>query len=319
MKKIIRVSQIDRSPLQFTWIMNNICTNACSYCPVDLHSGTNHNYEWENAKRFFNMLFERYSKIHCVISGGEPSLSPFFREIVEIFYKKGHTIGLTSNAAKPASFWAEVAPFFNYICFSWHPENPDPNFEEKILAASEHTLVSIRIMAHPDYWHQCVNMYYDLFKKHPHLSVESVRILPWNNDVEYIANMYTPEQIRWFETNPTQFRETTNSKFFKKLVMINPTYHFDDGTIASNVENAVDFINSGMTNFYGYKCMIGLKELFVNWRGQIALGNCDTENFIGHINEPEKIIWPTEPIICNKTLCHCTTSVNVPKWSLTDE
>ena len=60
MKRIIQVIQPDTAPLHLTWIINNICTNACSYCPENLHNGSNHNYDWENARKFFKLLFEKY-------------------------------------------------------------------------------------------------------------------------------------------------------------------------------------------------------------------------------------------------------------------
>jgi hypothetical protein len=55
MMQIIEIKQ--KVPAMYlTWVMNNICTNACSYCHPNLHTGTNHNYDWDNAEKFINIV-----------------------------------------------------------------------------------------------------------------------------------------------------------------------------------------------------------------------------------------------------------------------
>jgi organic radical activating enzyme len=311
MKKIIRIQQDDDSLLHLTWLINNICTNACSYCPKDLHAGKNHNYDWEKARVFFKMLFERYPKIHCSVSGGEPSISPFFREIVETFHNAGHTIGVTSNAAKPVRYWAEIAPFLSYICFSYHPENPDPQFKQKVSAVCMNTLTTVRIMMHPEYWDHCVEVH-DSFKDNEFVFVEPVRILNWWGMNNIHLTQYTDEQLEWFYNNSRDNKLLTHMLPSKPVARINSTIHFDDGTIDEQ-PNTVEYINSGMTNFFGYTCEIGLKELKVNWMGDVTLGNCD-DNVIGYIGDPDNIKWPKSSVVCDKTICQCTSSVNINKW-----
>ncbi len=84
-KKIIRVIQKDSSLMHLTWMINNICNNKCTYCLPELNSGKGHHYKWENAKKFLELLFEKYPKIHCSVTGGEPSISHFFPELVKFF------------------------------------------------------------------------------------------------------------------------------------------------------------------------------------------------------------------------------------------
>ena len=311
MKKIIRIQQDDDSLLHLTWIINNICTNSCSYCPSDLHNGKNHNYDWEKAREFFKMLFERYPKIHCSVSGGEPSISPFFREIVETFHNAGHTIGVTSNAAKPVRYWAEIAPFLSYICFSYHPENPDPNFAQKISVVCMNTLTTVRIMMHPEYWDHCVEVH-DSLKDNEFIFVEPVRITNWWGMKNTHLSEYTDAQLEWFYNNSRNNKQLTHILPSKPVARINSKIYFDDGTVDEQ-PNTIEYVNSGMTNFFGYTCEIGLKELKVDWLGKVMLGNCDN-NVIGYIGEPDNIKWPTSSVVCDKTSCVCTTSVNINKW-----
>ena len=312
MNKIIRIQQPDDAPMHLTWMINNICTNHCSYCPPNLHEGKNHHYEWENAKRFFDILFERYPKIHCSVSGGEPSLSPFFPEICKTFYDAGHTIGCTSNAAKPASYWKDIAPYLNYISFSWHPEFPDKNFLEKVIAAARQIPVTVRIMMLPSKWDQCIEMFNEMSKQWEFIT-EPVKIMPYN-DIDVTTYDYTNEQNEWFNNNNGNHED----KSLKHLVRMAPVqilsnYHFDDGTILIE-PNASDWVNRGYTNFNGYTCEIGIKSLFVRPNGIIYLGNCLVGGKIGNINKPEKIMWPTGPSKCNINLCSCSSDVNLNKW-----
>jgi organic radical activating enzyme len=312
MNKIIRIQQPDDAPMHLTWMINNICTNHCSYCPPNLHEGKNHHYEWENAQRFFEILFKRYPKIHCSVSGGEPSLSPFFPDICKTFYNAGHTIGLTSNAAKPASYWKDIAPYLNYICFSWHPEFPDKNFLEKVIAAARQIPVTVRIMMLPGKWEQCVKMFNEMSEQWEFYT-EPVKIMPYN-DIDTKSYDYTEEQNEWFENNHGN-HSRGDPKHIVRLapVKILSNYYFDDGSMVIE-PNASDYVNRGYTNFNGYTCEIGLKSLFVRPNGIIYLGNCLVGGKIGNINKPEKIIWPTGPSKCNINLCSCSSDVNLNKW-----
>ena len=311
MKKIIRVQQRDDSLMHLTWVINNICTNACSYCPSELHNGTNHNYDWNNARKFFEVLFQRYPKIHCSVSGGEPSVSPFFQEIVKIFYEAGHTIGATSNAAKPVAYWEDISKYLSYICFSYHPEFADKDFIKKVTAASKNTLVTARVMMYPKMWDHCLDIYNQLIEV-PHIFVEPVRVLDWNGAADTTASNYTEDQLKFFAENTrgdTILRHLPDHR----IANINATFYFNDNTVDEQ-PNTVDYTNMGMTNFNGYTCEVGLKSLFVSYLGDVQLANCGIYGSIGNIDNPDNVKWPTAPIVCNKSLCHCSSDININKW-----
>jgi organic radical activating enzyme len=315
MKKILKVQQLPDSPFHLTWIINNICTNSCSYCPAILHNGTNHHYDWANAKRFFEILFQKHPKIHCTIAGGEPTVSPFFSELVDIFYDAGHTIGVTSNGSRTVRFWKEISPKLNYVCFSYHAEFPDAEFIEKVLATEEHTPVTVRVMMHPNKWDQCVSVFTELSKNN-YIHVEPVRIIDWKG-VNRTAHIYSDDQTAWLANTPRSKLRIDRFKGQDRYPKIIPWFYLEDSTIDKD-PNAVEYVNAGLTNFYGYSCEAGLKELFINWKGEIYRGNCLIDDDIGNINNPEHIMWPDQPIVCNKNLCHCSSDININKWCLND-
>jgi organic radical activating enzyme len=315
-KKIIRVIQDDPSLLNLTWMVNNICNNRCSYCGPALNSGIGHHYEWENAKKFLEILFERYPKIHCSVTGGEPSISHFFPDLVKFFNVSGHTIGTTSNAFKPIEYWEDISRYLYYICFSYHPEFPAKNFKKKVIASSLNTFVTVRVMMLPSKWDHCMEVFNSL-KDIDTCLLEPVRILDWGGKNRE-AHVYTKDQLDWFESEealkPHQ-KVIRHLIYKKKPVEVSSSFQFDDESILRSVDaNPVQFINSGMTNFKGYVCEIGLKSLFVDSSGKIYLGNCFVGGSIGEIDDYKNVKWTTKPVICNKSICHCSTDVNVSKW-----
>jgi organic radical activating enzyme len=318
-KKLIAITQ-DPKVMQLTWVINNICTNACSYCPKGLHDGKNHHYEWSNAKKFVNELMERHKKINISIAGGEPTLSPHLPELVKLFHDKGHTVTVTTNGARSPRYYEEISPYINGISFSFHPSFEDTNFKEKVRAANKYSNTSVRVMMDTRYWDRCVEIY-QYYVKQADVSVESVRLQDWGVG-QTLGREYTTEQDQWILDNPHISKNidiNTVIKFIKRIkfklpVLMGCKYHWDDGTISQ--QNSIDIINSGLNDFRGWSCDIGLESLFVHYEGDIQRANCrqGTPNrIIGNINKPELIQWPTEPEICVQKECHCSTDIIISK------
>lgn len=295
--------------MHLTWVLNNICTNSCSYCSPNLYAGKNHHYEWDHTSVFLDELFKRYPKIRCSISGGEPSVSPFLPELVKKFYDAGHAISLTTNGAKPVTYWTKLAPYVNALCFSYHPETPDPLFTAKVTEAAKLTSTSVRVMMHPKYWDHCVEQC-NIFSQSGTMFVNPVRILDRLDKLDPQLYTYSQEQLQWlnrYQSKPVM----TDVVLKNSLINEKVTVQFEDGTIRA--PDIPRYINSGMTNFNGYTCYIGLRSLFLNFNGDIKRGNCNVGGMIGNINDLKNIKWPAAPVICTDDICGCGTDVRIPK------
>jgi organic radical activating enzyme len=314
MKKIIEVRQKDPNITHVTWIINNICPNSCIYCPESTHNGSNHNYDWNNARRFVLMLLEKYPKMHLSISGGEPSSSPFLIELVNLFHDGGHTISIITNGYKSADYWREIAQYVTWIGFSYHPEFSNEQYFKNLEAAADITRCGAKVMMLSSHWDQCVKVYEKLNTSSKYVTTPT-RIVEWGtrNGSDY----YTDEQIKWFQTTMTDYNKM-HQHSGKPYSQTEANYYLSDGTIDTTPVAAL-YINRGQTNFKGYECDIGLRSLFIGAFGQIKRGNCLAGGHIGTIDKPEKIIWPDKPIMCNYDLCSCGTDVNINKKSLGPE
>lgn len=296
-----------------TWVVNNICTNQCSYCPSILHAGTNHHYSWEHAEKFARFLIDKYPKIHLALSGGEPTLSPFLMNLVAMFSDAGHAVGMTTNGARTVRYYEEISQHMTYIVFSHHPSFADPQLVDKALAACDRSIVTVSIMFDSRYFDQCLNLYNDLRFKHPKISVMPVKLQDWTGPRNALGREYTEAQLDILNS-------LTRATATQRVVPKNPTLT-GARALYSNGEqkllHAQELINNNQTHFLGWDCRIGLECLFVQFDGIIKTANCRSAAVIGRIQEFDSIQWPTESFICPQTtLCHCVTDVQISKKKL---
>lgn len=311
-KNIISIKRNIPNVMVVTWVINNICDRACAYCPEKLHNGSNHNYEWENARVFWQQLIERYKHIHVSIAGGEPTLSPHLKEAIDMIWESGNTVGLTTNLTRKLRYFEEIAPKCSYISASYHPSSPDLEFVEKVDALQHLAPITVRVMMDANHWELAVETF-DRLSQLSRIRVEPVRILDWENGRN--PHPYTAEQIEWLE-NSTTLEPKEPQPLTRISKDFSVSFENQDGS-ADPQGDANQLISQNQTNFRGWKCHLGLESLFIHQTGSIRKANCDQGIVIGNINRPEsKIIWPVEPEICDMTVCHCVTDVMMTKHKL---
>lgn len=294
----------DDPVFQITWVVNNICTNHCRYCPSYLHSGKNHHYEWLHAERFARSVIERYPKISLSISGGEPTVSPWLKDLVNLFLDRGHEVGLTSNGVRPGRYWDDCRP--DYVCLSYHPAFEDESWLVRAIETGRRIpRTTARIMMDPLHWDRCVKMYHTLLNSQ--LGVEPVKIVHWPR-AQRVS--YSQAQLAWLAQEDLYRNPRTEQEI-----------KFPDNRMAYSIHGSQEpatgswanrLINQNLNYFTGWQCDIGINSLFVQWDGSYRRGNCEQGGFLGWIQDP-KINWPTEPVICEYTTCGCTTDIMINK------
>jgi len=316
MNKLTRIISADPELVTITWMINNICCNKCTYCIPELNAGEGHMYDWRDAINFLEILLDKHPHTHVAITGGEPTMSEHLIDAVDLVTSRGGYIGFTSNGIASTEYYESITKKIGYVCFSWHPEFQRKNFLEKVKIASQNTFVTVRVMMLPRLWDDCVELYDRLANDEefsPH-ALEPVRIVDWGGP-EREAHIYTKEQLDWFEQHPARDVRPRNKIVSEKIniVDLGAWAKFQDGDVLDIVGN--DFVGKGMTNFRGWKCSVGLKSIFIHQSGDIYRGNCWIGGKIGNIKNPEDIQWPTKPLICTKSLCHCQSDIHLTKWS----
>lgn len=315
-----------------TWIMNDICNYSCRYCPPFLHNGTNYKQQddWDNLSEFIHhivdMLGSENRKVMFSISGGEPTLSPFFPQLIKKISELGHFSWVTTNLSRTSRYIEENFKYLTGASCSFHPamefvNNTADEFLERLKVANYQTQASARIMMDPLYWDQTID-FIDRIEKEKIACVEIVMIdsnYGTGSDTPKFADItYTKEQIDFINNFKPIYVEKyrPEQKFYPDLKTKNPEVIFEDGSTVSGGVNYQTFINNGQTNFYGYTCEIGNGSMFIHQKGTIRKANCHVGGNWGNINDWKTINWKEfkQPVTCTQLSCNCGADVPITKW-----
>lgn len=331
-KKVFQIENEKYSVV--TWVLNDICNYSCRYCPDDLHNGKNYKQDnWENISAFIDHILEYLSaddkKVLFSLSGGEPTLSPFFPILIKHVYDLGHCVTVTTNLSRTERFIKENFKYLLGASCSFHPafefkNNTHNEFLKKLEIANSVTYVAVRVMMDPLYWDKTVE-FIERIKKETSVDIEIVMI-----DDQYSSSSkklldisYTPEQLDYFKNfkgpgNTYEEKGYNKRKTYAERGIIKPLVYFDDGS--RQPLYAQELINKGQTNFYGYKCDIGKSSIFIRQDGQIKKGNCMVGGKKwGTLSEWQSIDWYNfkQPIICTDLGCYCGGDVLIKKQKIT--
>ena len=57
------------------------------------------------------------------------------------------------------------------------------------------------------------------------------------------------------------------------------------------------------------KCYSGVEQIVVDFDGTVMIGWCRVGGSLGNMKDPDNIAWPIDPVICNKSYCHCNFDI----------
>ena len=293
----------DYNRYHLTWIINNICTNHCRYCPKYLHEGKNHHYEWSEAEYFIDQLLEHHPAVHLVASGGEPTVSPFLPQLLKKFAGSHHYAGVSSNNVRRADYWQDLD--VENLALSYHPEFQDDEWIARAEATQQYVKqTTVNLMMDPEHWQHCLETY-DKMLNQATFSVIPIMIVDWGSDN---TPTYTLEQQQWFIDNPAVYRRLWTDPILPR------TFGILDKEGMPAIENrswAVELINRRENNFALWECDIGIKSAFVQFDGSYRRGNCEQGGYAGWIRDGFTAF--TQPVICGYNECQCLTDISIPK------
>lgn len=322
------IERIEGNYSVITWVLNNACTYDCRYCPDMLHNGPNTRWSWEQISPFLDEVFRQYpGSIRFSLSGGEPTVSPFFPELVRKISKKGGFIGITTNLTRSIRYIKENFGYLKYAACSFHPSmvfnkkiDDEYDFIEKVKIGSEYTYMPVRVMMDPEYWDQTVKFIEELKNEtDTHISLVYIQNQYGASPKKICDISYTSEQIQYildFDWN-TSAKKPIKSKINTTASPAEmATVIYENGDI-ERINDSQPLINAGETRFFDYTCFIGKESLFINYDGSIKKGNCAVGGVVGNIENFEEIDWfdVKRPIRCDIGWCQCGADVPISKRS----
>jgi len=113
------------SPDHIDFHISYQCNNKCIFCSSAeaIREFKNHPLKLKNIVAILKKRKKDFKGIN--FTGGEPTLYPYFKELVKTAKNFGYKIYIGSNGGRfsDKNFCRETAPFINEICFSVHGHN----------------------------------------------------------------------------------------------------------------------------------------------------------------------------------------------------
>jgi len=331
MINVQRIEPVISNRKYVTWVLNNICPYSCVYCPEIVHSGKIKTYyDWEVHKEFLDFLFDYWkgNKITFAITGGEPTVHPYFEKILDKINEAGHDVGITTNLSRSINFWESIIDKLNYVSTSFHPhyENTDikhKKFIDKLLVLSEKTKYEVRVMMYPELWDTCIDFIDKVRETNYNWTdgaidqVMTVKVLEDFGILDKYCDInYTDEQLDYIDNFDFASEDIIiNHKIQernKQLYSVQEQVYLIDIENKKYIPNHIQEIsNKRLTNFSGWNCNIGIDSIYIDYDGVIKGGNCLEGGIIGDLLS--KVNWNVEPIRCGSTYCHCVTDIKITK------
>lgn len=336
MINVQRIEPVISNRKYVTWVLNNICPYSCVYCPEIVHSGKIKTYyDWEVHKEFLDFLFDYWkgNKITFAITGGEPTVHPYFEKILDKITEAGHDVGITTNLSRSINFWESIIDKLNYVSTSFHPhyENTDikhKKFIDKLLVLSEKTKYEVRVMMYPELWDTCIDFIDKVRETNYNWTdgaidqVMAVKVLEDFGILDKYCDInYTDEQLDYIDNFDFASEDIIiNHKIQernKQLYSVQEQVYLIDIENKKYIPNHIQEIsNKRLTNFSGWNCNIGIDSIYIDYDGVIKGGNCLEGGIIGDLLS--KVNWNVEPIRCGSTYCHCVTDIKITKEFVED-
>lgn len=287
------------------WCLGNTCNFACSYCPESLHDGSIPWPSVNTVKKFISTVVDQTfpKQVYFEFTGGEVTLNPHFTEIAKHCTSLNAKIGLISNGSRTERWWQEHKEYFDHVCLSFHPEQSDSDHFKKIVKLVHNDIrTHVNIMMLPEKFDYCFEMANEI-KDYGNLSIA---LQPLIHDFGDTLFDYTDKQKEIFLQQHSLI--TSHIKFTKKFNYYRGAMKliYPDGS--EELSSAHRFITKKTNNWSGWKCFAGVEQIVVDLNGSCYRGWCKVGESFGHI-EQDNLKIPTDPIICDKTMCHCNFDI----------
>lgn len=296
------------------WTLNTLCTYHCSYCPSNLHNGTNViKNKLEDPTIIFNFLCKLRQQVegrsvHIYINGGEPTISPSLETIINFCSESNWCAYVNTNGSRSLEWWKEHAKKIFKITISYHPETVvDDELFEKVEYISTQTNVGVFTLMYPPLWDKAVNAY-EHFKKMDKVTIAPSRVFKREEFTHDISYEYSDTQLYWLEQNSEVIFKNNNFPPPKNNYY-GDTFIDIDGNISKLDE--VELANNRKNSFVDWKCNMGIDHIFIMPSGDILQSACTQARKISSIFNFETLL--SDSTVCKTKWCMCTADILIPK------
>jgi organic radical activating enzyme len=291
--------------LMLNWELGNTCNYTCSYCPEQLHDGSRYWPAHEAVLRFADKLVSltrsRGQTVHIQFTGGEVTLMPRLRSLLQSLHDLGCRLSVISNGSRSISWWRESSRYLDAAVLTFHPETADiEHFENVVQLLSSRIRTHINVAAPPTMFEHALKTAVRLSQ-----SCSDITLLLKPLLIEFGEQLYPYSQEQLEILSTRQFKARLTRPYYDPRGDMVITY--DDGTSVQKGPSM--FIADGSNNWFGWECDIGMELLSINMWGEIYRGLCGEGGKLGHFSQPELFDLPRTSIICTRDSCRCLLDI----------
>lgn len=297
------------------WNLGNMCNFKCSYCPSILNDGSFGWNDFEVIQRFIDECIMHYAprKVYFEFTGGEVTLWKDFVKCAEYIKSTGNDIGFISNASRTIRWWEQNKDKFDHVCLSFHAEHSDPeHFLQVVEIMSKVCRTHVNVMMHYDdeLWPVCQ----DVSERVIEIQDISLALQPLIIDFGEELYGYEDWQIEYIDRQwHTLGSKIKHTRDHSKTLYRGSMDMIDDVNDLKQTSSAHRFINDKTNNWRGWHCWAGIEQIVIDFDGSIMRGWCRVGGTFGNIKKPGEISWPTRPVLCTKSMCHCNFDIMTKK------
>ena len=285
------------------WSLGNKCTFACSYCPAILHDGSLPWQSYDAITTTIEQVVDHYEHVLIQYTGGEPTVHPRFRDILDFGREHGAVQVCITNGVRSVDWWTRTREKLDRVMMSFHHEFMGlEHFLNIAECIQETTELHVNILMLPDRFSELLDVA-NTIRALPNTTVQLKPLRVGFGDELY---PYTDAQLTVLRH--VRLNWNKNTEYLRNTM----TMVHDNGTRIERV--ARSFAIEGDNHWKGWQCNVGLETLVVDIDGKVYRGRCKVGGSCGKVGEALEL--PTKPIICTVDTCNCLGDINTTKVRL---
>ena len=282
--------------IKIEWNLGKRCNYDCSYCPASIHDNSSPHTDIEILKATVDKLMTLGKPIRLSFTGGEPTVHPKFRELIQYCNHVGVSwISVTTNGTLPYQFYAGVD--IDQLVFSIHLEYDWKRVFNTVESIVDLTKIKViaQIMAHHDHMDAVLQLRAKCLLAGIPSTVRRIRWTEGDHDL-FDDMRYNLNDLEWLKEQ--------------------------DATVQSNcviddtqLIHANDVIKLHLNKYKGWTCNAGIESLMINWDGDVHRATCRVGGSLGNIYSGTFSVQ-VDPVICDRNYCTCAADIPLTKTKL---
>lgn len=280
--------------ISIAWYVGSICNYRCSYCIPEFYNGKKGFPDYKSFIRFTDKVKQKYpgKKIMITLYGGEVTLWKKLILFLQECKIRDISVRIISNGSRSIEWWKTVIDMIEYIVISYHTESASEDHITELMKRIKRGHVSL--MVPPTVFDETIEIGKRISKN------SRTFVIPKFLRKGFASELYpyTEEQLERFRKGPFGSEYLDQGEYAYRGLLIQTA----DGKI-KEYNNVRQIFLDKLNRWNGWKCWGGIDSFFVDYDGDIFVGQC-RRGKMGNINEKYEL--PNEAFICNKDVCNCT-------------